>query len=383
MYSYTGFKVKQRRESEIEFITFIAKAKDVYDWSHADSIVLDKEGVQRDLVKARWKRITKFFDSSSNNIIPNSVIIAFDDSIIDSIKLEEIDIENEPTNLTKISFDNNVKDNTYIIDGQHRLKGISEYEPEDIFVVVTLFLGISKLERAFQFITINNKSHKVPTDNIKALIHNFDSQEDEESFQIRLSTASITAGKFSTVIDVFNESEDSPFYKLLDWPNNRTGKKLIKPLALETVLKSVIKYFPEMKNDNDDILMDIIFNIWKPIKEYYVITFDNIEEYRNLFTKTVIIAISEYIISKLSDQIIFSEVDELINKSENVCNLTSSLISGIDKSFWTDEWTYKSLDSQGGRKMIIEDIVQIKRNIRSGRDWNENIKLLSDIPDDE
>jgi len=309
-------------------------------------------------------------------------IIAFDESILDKVKIEDIDC-NEVDNLQKITFDNSVKDNTFIIDGQHRLKGISEYEEENIYIVVTLFLGLSKLERAFQFITINNKSHKVPTDNIKALIHNFDSVQEEENFQQRLSTASITAGKFSTIIDVFNESNESPFYKLLDWPNNRTGEKFIKPLALETVMKTVIKYFPEMKIDSDDIIIDIIYNIWNPIKSYYHIDNGNIKEFKNLFTKTVIIAISEYILSKLADQIIFSEDEEVINKSDRINTLTSNLIYGINKDFWIQEWTYKSLDSQGGRKIIIEDVIKIKRNIKSGRDWNDDVKLLSDIPNED
>lgn len=47
----------------------------------------------------------------------------------------------------------------------------------DVKVPVSLFLQAPPLERAFQFITINNKSSKVPTNNIKACIANFDEFE--------------------------------------------------------------------------------------------------------------------------------------------------------------------------------------------------------------
>lgn len=373
-YSYNGFLVKQRKESDIEFISFIANAKEVYEWSHADRITIDKGGVQRDLVDTRWKKITKFFESNSNNIIPNSVIIACDEEIKDKFILDDISKEN--LTLKKISFNKDVRENTFIIDGQHRLKGISEVA-EDIQIVVTLFLGLSKLERAFQFITINNKAHKVPTDNIKALINNFDSIE--LSLKERLSTASITAGKFATVIDVFNENKESPFYQLIDWPNNRSGMKLIKPLALESALKSVVKYFPELKDESEDVVMDIVYNIWNPIKQYYKVTDKNISDFRNLFTKTVIIAISEFIVEKMADKFIFSTDDEEINKSELSKSLSENFIHGIPDTFWKKEWLYKSLDSQGGRKMIIEDLSKIKVNIRSGRVWDENVKLVSEL----
>ena len=44
-YTYKCFKVKQRQESEFIFLSFIAKAKDVFEWSHADNIEIDKNGI--------------------------------------------------------------------------------------------------------------------------------------------------------------------------------------------------------------------------------------------------------------------------------------------------------------------------------------------------
>ena len=383
-YSYEGFLVKQRLHSSIEFITFIASAKDVYSWSHADSIIIDKKGIQRALVKSRWQKISKFFESNKNNIIPNSVIIACDETVKNKFLISSLN--SDLPNLKKISFTDEVKENTFIIDGQHRLKGISEYikkteenpsvEAEDIKIVVTLFLGLEKLERAFQFITINNKAHKVPVDNIKALIADFESVE--EPLKERLSTASITAGKFSTTIDIFNENKESPFYKLIDWPNNRTGKKLIKPLAIENSLKSIVKFFPELNLDGEDIVLDIMYKIWNTIKEIYTITDNNIDEFTNLFTKTVIIGLTEFVAEKLSEKIIMNITGAPIDKISTAQEITRGIITGIPKEFWTKTWAYKSLDSQGGRKIIIENIFHIKRNLSNARVWSEKVKLISE-----
>jgi DGQHR domain-containing protein len=226
MFQYRGFLVKQTAQTNLRFINLIAPAKEVFQWAHAESIEIDRGGFQRKLTESRWKQISKFFNSDVNNVIPSSIIIAFDPEVIVVGELTNLDesgkqfhIETIDTdNLVRVSFGPGVRESSYIIDGQHRLKGMSVLG-FDVRVPVSLFLEMPPLERAFQFITINNKSHKVPTNNIKALIANFEAIEAD--LKERLTTASITAGQFATVIDVFNEDEASPFYKCVDWVNNR------------------------------------------------------------------------------------------------------------------------------------------------------------------
>lgn len=211
-YTYKCFKVKQRQESEFIFLSFVAKAKDLYEWSHADNIEIDKNGIQRNLQKSKWDKVTKFFNTHTDNIIPNNVIIAFDDEVREVQEIYNPDkvIDNRDNGYTlndvsdcsevvQLTVHKEIKNNTYIIDGQHRLKGMSEVS-EDLPIVVSLFINIDKLNRAFQFLTINNKASKVKTDNIKALISNFDGIEN--TLRDRLSTASISAGKFATSIDI-------------------------------------------------------------------------------------------------------------------------------------------------------------------------------------
>ena len=375
-YNYDGFLIKQREgKSDIEFITFIANAKDVYNWSHADSILIDASGVQRKLTDSRWKKIVKFFNTNDDNIIPNSIIIACDESIRSLFNITDINCNNI-NNLKHIEFDNSVRNKTYIIDGQHRLKGMSELT-EDLPVVVSLFLGISSMERAFQFITINNKSHKVPTDNIKALVSNFNAIE-EDTLKDRLATATITAGRFATLIDVFNEDKESPFYKRVDWDNNRTGIRLIKPLALENSMKVMLKVFPNSKNEQDDVVIDIIYNTWNPILSIYNITDHNIKDYINLFKKATVQAISEYIADRISNEIIFSTGSLALNPSELAKSFCIGLFTGVPSDFWKNEWDYKSLDSDAGRKFIIESTAAIKRNLNSNESWDKDIKLVKD-----
>ncbi|HIP41347.1 MAG TPA: DGQHR domain-containing protein, partial [Campylobacterales bacterium] len=167
-YTYKCFKIKQREDSDIIFLSFVANAKEIYSWSHADSIDIDKNGVQRSLQKTKWSKITKFFDTHKDNIIPNNIILAFDDEVeqVDTLSDNENMIDNQKDGFlltneldgyVELTINSEIKENTYIIDGQHRLKGMSEYKA-DLPIVVSLFINMKKLDRAFQFLTINNKA---------------------------------------------------------------------------------------------------------------------------------------------------------------------------------------------------------------------------------
>ncbi len=390
-YTYKCFKVKQRQESEFIFLSFIAKAKDVFEWSHADNIEIDKNGIQRKLQKSKWDKVTKFFNTHTDNIIPNNVIIAFDDEVSEVQEIYNPDnvIDNRDNGYTltdisdcpevvELTIHKEIKNNTYIIDGQHRLKGMSEVS-EDLPIVVSLFINIDKLNRAFQFLTINNKASKVKTDNIKALISNFDGIEN--TLRDRLSTASISAGKFATSIDIVDSDKDSPFYKLIDWANNRDGKKVVSTLAIENSLKVIQKSFPELiedNNENKSLSIDILYNIWNPVINQYSISLDNVEEYVNLFKKANIQAITEYICLKLSDEIVFATDEIDITKPDSPLKYMTGLLNGIPEEFWKTPWKLTGLDSQTGRHTIIKEIVKMKRNLNSNKDWFEDLELYKD-----
>ena len=81
MHSYLGIRVQQRQDSNISFILLAAPANEIYSWSQADDIKLDRVNVQRSLVDSRWKQVRKFFDSYHDNIVPTSITVAFADTL--------------------------------------------------------------------------------------------------------------------------------------------------------------------------------------------------------------------------------------------------------------------------------------------------------------
>jgi hypothetical protein len=243
-----------------------------------------------------------------------------------------------------------------------------------------LFPSLSQFERAFQFITINNKSHKVPTDNLKALITNF--AEVEEGLRIRLTQASITAPKFATLVDVMNEDPESPFYKVVDWVNNRHEDKklIISPSAIENGLKAIKGGFLEAKSDDANAIT-VMTAIWREIFLYYGVNYSNIEMFNNLTKKPVMQRITEMVVEFLVKEFdpVFSDGNIMSRDAHQAGVAARKLIDSIPVEFWQEEWRMKSLDTSAGRDIISRGIRELKRQVINNRgsdfDWRKGNPL--------
>jgi DGQHR domain-containing protein len=387
VHNYSGFLVEQQPDTDAKFLVFVAKAKDITQWAHADNIKLDRGNVQRALVEARWRQIKKFYSASKNNVIPTSVTIAFDEAL-PLVANAGLLVPGQPGYaltagagaLWDIAFTDQVQDFAYIIDGQHRLRGMAELDA-DVEVPVSLFVRMSKLERAFQFVTINNKSHKVPTDNLKALIANFDAIE--APLRGRLTQASVTVPRFATYIDVLNEDPESPFYKMVNWVNNRFEdvEPVVQPTALENSLRAVTRAFPETKEDESDALA-VLFAMWSSIFAAYGITIANAAQFPNLMLKATIQALSEMIVDKLKADfdIAFNDHPIMGDNGDAAGAAARGLMAGVPVPFWQDVWALKSLDTSAGRAIIQDDLRKLKRLVQGNGgalpdDWKERLSL--------
>lgn len=394
MISYIGTLVEQRPGAQIKFIVFVANAKEVVGWAEADNIKLDRGNVQRELVESRWRQISKFFNASPNNVIPTSVTIALDESVPQVGSVEEIAnaagflLEQAADGMTKITFDpEQIRGAAFIIDGQHRLKGMSMLDYE-VKVPICLFLSLPKVERAFQFVTINNKSHKVPTGNLKALLANFD--QIEANLRSRLTQASVTAPQYSTAVDVLNEDPDSPFHKLVDWVNNRfeDAAPLVPPTALENSLRAIVRAFPETRDDESDALA-VLYAIWRAVFGQYGITAATAANYPNLMLKATIQTISEMVVEKLKSDYdpAFSNEPVMGDNGEKAGATAASLVQGIPAAFWEQPWTMKSLDTSAGRMLIQDGIRELKRMVRQAdggnlpEHWEQRLRLYQSATD--
>src|SRR5690606_14566302 len=121
----------------------------------------------------------------------------------------------------------------FVVDGQHRLFGVSDFESSGspVPLLMTAILDADTTEQAFQFIVINNKASKVSPDLVKSILADLN----EEALNSRLKKARILLSGKAMLVSLADDSTDSPFRGLVDWDRNRDSNdsRWLKPASLE------------------------------------------------------------------------------------------------------------------------------------------------------
>lgn len=382
--SYFGCRVAQRgKDNSVEFVVFIASAKDVLMWSGIRKVGDHEKGMQRILKLARTRAIKRFFESDPRNIIPSSALIAFDPDIAkfhslqDSIDkcMPEIDTRNYISSKAEwghlsFTFTEGLADHlkpALIVDGQHRLNGMVDVKNEDLPILVVALIDATPEEQAFQFVVINNKAAKVPTDNVKAIVA---SQFSETDLQDRLLTAGVNFGETSAVLKDIDSLEISPFYQMLDWPLNIHGNKTVQLTTIENGLRYIRMQFPVLEED-DDTLKEIFMSVWRTVK----LSFPSLwMSSKKFLSKVNINAVNEFITDRLS----YAWEGDLVDifDSEQVISQTKNILGLIPSEFWERDWVFKIQDNSFVRSAIKEDLRTISQNTRARNSWDVNLKLV-------
>jgi len=379
--TYFGCLIRQRLdERTTSFFVFYAHVKDIKEWAIVRRANESREGTQRVLTPTRQRAITRFVKADARNTIPNNILLAFEPSKAVFTSLEEklkssqvdfgVDIHNRCETMQwgtlNFSFDKTSGDHcAYVVDGQHRLYGLSDYETEDLPILVVSLLDAEVDEQAFQFIVINNKAVKITANNIKGIIADLD----EGRLQSRLLKAGVKYGDTSLILCDINDLDTSPFHHLLDWSYNRDGTKLVPITAIEQSLKYLKAMFILLQEDEDS-LFEIFCAIWRAIKQNY----SEIWGQDNQFMKKVNInALNEFVIDRLKFSWEMSLID--IFDSDKLEEQVLSIVKLLPKEFWQETWSIKFQDGPAVRKQIKDDLSTLADNSKLGRSWYQDLKL--------
>lgn len=383
-----GFLLQQRKSASAPtcFI-FYYPVKELINWAGIKRAEEFKDGTQRLLRRARQKAITRFIGSDDNNIIPNNILLAFRKGLTKFTKLEDQpDIKQALSSISgnKVSigflefdYDSDSPDHekpAFIVDGQHRIYGLADYVDENLPILVVALLDASIEEQAFQFIVINNKSVRVRTDNVKSIM----ADVDEKKLIDRLMNAGVRYGDTPLLLREINDREDSPFYGLLNWPQNRIGSKLVPVNAIEQSLNYLEKTFSFIEDD-DDSMLALFFALWNGVRETYPDLWGNDNK---LMKKVCINAINEYLVELVKMSWSFLQTVNIYDP-ESVKDQSKLFINHIPKEFWTEGWSIDRIqDNANVRSLIKEDIKKISENYRIGNEWHNDLVLVIKTEDD-
>jgi DGQHR domain-containing protein len=392
---YFGSLISQRTDEKVtRFFVFNARAKDLKEWLGIRRIKDVKKGAQRVLRKARASAVTKFIEASSINTIPNSILIAFDPDkakftslskeISEGIIQTKSSLEN-PVNILfngcenqldwgiiEFSFERNEQEDAkpaLIVDGQHRLYGMSDFDKENLPITVVSLIDATRQEQAFQFIVVNNKAVRVSAENVKSIIADFN----EDELETRLARARVKYGDKPQILTYINDSPSSPFQNLLEWSYNReiTDENALVPItAIEQTMRYIRKSFTVLENDEDS-LIEFFCATWRAVKGNYPELFGKNNQF---MTKANISAFNEYITDRL---VYFWEMDLLdVFESDEIGEKVLDIIKRLPKEFWLKNWKLRIQDTPNFRDIIKNDLKTIITNSKLGKDWMNGLELI-------
>jgi DGQHR domain-containing protein len=362
-FKYECFTFKQRPYSRApRFCIFFAAAGDVLLWSDIERLGPGVQGVQRRENVAKRRQIARFLKHDKRNTIPTAVTLAFDDS---AVKVTS----GRPTRIT-IDKGKTKKGRkpALVIDGQHRLLGVSDFDRRTPLAIVGI-MGADDVERAFQFLVINNKGSKVSKNHMKALALNY--KDEDLAERLRVARIAIDRDRLLHV-DILNRSKDSPFYRRIKFPSTPGTRKKIVPEAFERAL-AYIEETRLPKLEDEDIQREFFAAIWSSIANQWP---DLFQEKCALTEKVGIICMTRYLVDALASRADIDELDLDLSNFETVRGEIKKLLGRQSFDFWTADWKGSGYDTAVGHVTIIDDLKQIARNLKSGVDWHTDLKAI-------
>lgn len=148
----TRYKAVKFKQGKHLLYIFAARAKEIWSFSSINKKTEDKvDGYQRTLSDSRAKDIQKYI-KAKNTIAPAIILSLEEDKAYYDEETSEIVIEDDQSS-------------AWVIDGQHRLRGASLADGDEIQfeLPVVAYIGLDTSNQILQFVTINREAKGVPT----------------------------------------------------------------------------------------------------------------------------------------------------------------------------------------------------------------------------
>jgi DGQHR domain-containing protein len=360
---YDGILIKQRSEGQsLDFFAFATSARDILSWADIVRTAEMHGAAQRLKNDAHISAIKGFMNASPENIIPTTVTLAVSPG---KFSISEVIHNHENVSLAKMTIE--VEDDekaAFVIDGQHRLLAFAELESMHPLLACAI-LGANELERALHFVVINNKTKRVPSDLVKAIVAELTGSQKEE-LKNRLTRVGITLGNYAVALNVLNTSETSPFRNLVDWDINRgiNAIRRIKPAALEAALRTIISDLRSSIDIDVDDAIQILSAIWRGVRDAWNsenVTWsaasDTENQHSKLVDKSGLVAVTEFIVERLNHKL---EDGFDVNDLVSVEAFSKSIMLPVPSRFWSIKWTETGLDTSAGRSLIRQSLAEIR-----------------------
>ena len=359
-YKYSAVFSRQRAGAGPLLASFVAPAGEVAAWAEVDRLQHKGKSHGRRRSESRVRAIARFIQQDERNTIPTALVVA----------LQVPDLEEPPAGgCATIAIPADVDPRPgLVIDGQHRMYGVQMCDP-DLPLNVVALINPEDQEIAFQFLVINGKASKVPTDDVKLLAL----QYAEEDLADRLKTARMVLSRH-TFVGIVDNSPESPFYQSVEWPTESTDAdrlNLVRPASVEQAVAAIQKKnLPDLSDD--DSLIEFFFTLWHAIRDRWP---DLWAPNSKLLQNVGLLALTTFVIEDLMPLADRGDID-LADPDATRKEIEDNILNYLDPEFWKREWAAKSLDTSAGRQLVVDALTTMRRNLRRGVNWDADLQPL-------
>lgn len=196
-------------------------------------------GIQRPLIPtkvAQLESYVNYYDAS----FPTAIIVAVEEQFTHYDETErKIYLSNVANDETSPTIP--IRKIARVLDGQHRIAGLSGFSGDDFDLPVTIFVGADIADQAHVFATVNLEQQKVN----KSLTYDLYSLAKSRSPQKTCHNVAV----------VLDKDPNSPFHKRIKRLGIATEGRYFEPISQATFVESLMTYISSNpKKDRDDIL---------------------------------------------------------------------------------------------------------------------------------
>lgn len=362
---YPCLTFSQRNNPESpRFCLFSAPVSEVISWTVIPRLAPGStEGIQRAKNDYKVRGIRGFLTADQRNTIPTAIVI--------TLGKDSYEITEEDNGRESVYIRVEKKDSIFVVDGQHRLYGLFEFDGQSQVPIVAILEATSD-ERAFQFVVINNKVSKVSSDHIRALALQYSDASASVDLDVRLRSARLSLSKNLSYVGLANDIDDSPFKGLVSLPVTPLEDRWIVPAAIESAV-AYIQSKGLLQLDDTDSHFDFFLVIWSTIKIAWPNAFSRESK---LLSKVGIQCMTRYVVDAIDYMVGFSEDEFDFGNNEDVAKATQRVLNFQEEDFWCSDWVITIADTKAVRDDIDDALRVIQQNKRHKQPWRNNVVLV-------